>query len=153
KLHLAQALDDLATSLRRLGELAEAEPHAQQSEKLFLELVEADPEEIDNQMRLIQVQHNCGGLEMDLLRIAAAKAHLRRSRDGLVKLARQGKLDGRQHEKDEMLPRYQAELAACDAVAATPGDLTALKNNAPSQAARLLRIRVGVLLAEGRFAE
>jgi tetratricopeptide (TPR) repeat protein len=153
KLHLAQALDDLATSLRRLGELVQAEPRAQEAETLFLDLVDADPEDIDNQMRLIQVQHNCGGLEMDLLRIPSAAVHLRRSIDGLLKLARQGKLDGRPHEKDEVLPEYQAELAACEAVAKAPGDLQALKAQAPQQESRLLRIRVGVLAAEGRFSE
>jgi hypothetical protein len=87
------------------------------------------------------------------LRIPAATKHLKRSIDGLLKLDRQGKLDGRPHEKNEVLPAYRAELAACEAVAATAGDLSALKAQSSQQASRLLRIRVGVLAAEGRFGE
>ena len=118
KLHLALALDDLATTLRRLGEFAEAEPLALQSEKLFIELVEADPEDMDNQMRLVQVQHNTGALEMDLLRIPAAMVHLRRSLDELLRLDRQGTLDGRPRDREQLLPAFQRELAACEAVGA-----------------------------------
>jgi eukaryotic-like serine/threonine-protein kinase len=153
KLHLALALDDLGTTLRRLGELDDAETHALQAETLFVELVRADPEDIDNRVRLVQTQYNCGGLEMDLLRLPAAAVHLRRALDGLVELDRQGKLDGRPRDRDQLLPAFQSELIACERVAASPGDLDALKARPARQAARLLRIRVGVLVAEGRFGE
>jgi tetratricopeptide (TPR) repeat protein len=153
KLHLALALDDLATTLRRLGQFAEAEPHAHEAEKLFIELVQADPEDMDNQLRLVQIQYNCGCLEMDLLRIPTAAASLRRALNGLVELDHQGKLEGRPRDRDQLLPAFQAEVAACEALATSPGDLGALKSHSTRQAARLLRIRAGVLASEGRFGE
>ncbi len=153
KLHLALALDDLATTLRRLGQLTEAEPYAQESEKLYIELVHADPDDVDNQVRLLQTQYNCGCLEMDLLRLPAAAVHLRRALDGLTELDHQGKLDGRPRDKNQLLEPFQAELAACEAVGRSPGNVDALKSRPTRQACRLLRIRAGVLAAEGRSSE
>ena len=124
-----------------------------QSEKLFIELVEADPEDMDNQMRLVQVQHNTGALEMDLLRIPAAMVHLRRSLDELLRLDRQGTLDGRPRDREQLLPAFQRELAACEAVGASIGNIDVLKSRSTRQASRLLRIRAGVLVAEGRSGE
>ena len=73
KVHLALALDDQAVTLRKLGLLEEAGPLERQAVQHFIELVAIDPEDIDNRMRLHQTQYNRGCLELDLLRVEAAR--------------------------------------------------------------------------------
>ncbi len=153
KQHLALALDDLALTLRRMGRLAEAGIPSRRAEQLFGELVKSDPDDIDNQVRVVQTQFNFGCLEMDGLDMAAAETRLTRSLEGLLRLDRDGKLEGRPRDKDQLLKPFQNELAACRAVAASPGDLNFLKHRGHFDACRLLRIRVGVLSAAGRAGE
>ncbi len=152
KLHLALALDDLAASQRRLGQFDQASARSRQAERLFSELVEADPEDVDNQVRLVQTQFHLGCLEMDQIELPAALAHLRRARDGLLRLDRDGKLQGRPRDKEQLLPIFEAEAAACEAVLAHGGE-AGLKSRLRREAARLLRIRAGALAAAGRPGE
>jgi tetratricopeptide (TPR) repeat protein len=153
KLHLGLALDDLAMTLRRLGEIPEAGPPERQAEPLFAELAQADPDDLAIQLRLIQTRYNRARVEMDLLQIAAATSLLQSARDGLLQLDRDGKLDGRPREKPRLLPRIEAELAACQALAASPVDLNALRSRPLREACRLLRIRAGVLSLAGQWGE
>ena len=60
KLHLALALDDYGMTLRRLGQLDDASPLESQAEQYFADLVRADPEDVDNRVRLYQTQHHRG---------------------------------------------------------------------------------------------
>ena len=76
KRHLGLALDDLAMTLRRLGQISEAGPPEQQAEQLCAELAEADPDDLGDQVRLIQTRLNRGRVEMDLLQLATATALL-----------------------------------------------------------------------------
>ncbi|MGO9466039.1 MAG: protein kinase domain-containing protein [Isosphaeraceae bacterium] len=152
KLHLALALDDLAASQHRLGQFDEASARTRQSEQLFSELVQADPEDVDNQIRLVQTRYHLGCLEMDQIELRAAGDHLRLARDGLRRLDREGKLEGRPRDKDQLLPMFAAEAAACEAVT-SPDGAAALKSRPPREAARLLRIRAGALAAAGRPGE
>jgi serine/threonine protein kinase len=149
KLHLALALDDLASTQHRLGQLDQASPRLRQAEQLFSELVKADPEDVDNQVRLVQTQYHLGCLEMDQIELPAAAVHLRVARDGLLRLDRDGKLEGRPRDKEQLLPIFEAEAAACEAVA-SPAGAVALESRPPREAARLLRIRAGALAAAGR---
>jgi hypothetical protein len=80
-------------------------------------------------------------------------ALLRLAKDALLKLDDDGKLNGRPREKARLLPEIEVELAACQAVAASPGNLNALRSRPPREACRLLRICAGVLSAEGRWDE
>ncbi len=153
KIHLGLALDDLAMTLRRLGQMPEAGPREQQSEQLFAELAQADPDDLANQLRLIQIRLNRGRVEMDLFQLATAKALLQSARDGLLQLDRDGKLDGRPREKARLLPRIEGELAACQALAASPADLKALSSRSLPDACRLLRIRAGVLSVAGQWGD
>jgi tetratricopeptide (TPR) repeat protein len=152
KLHLAQALDDLATTQHRLGQLDQASPRLRQAEQLFAELVKADPEDVDNQVRWVQTRYNLGRLEMDQIALPAALAHLTLARDGLRRLDRQGKLEGRPRDKAQLLPRFEAEVTACEAVARAGGPAV-LISRPPGEAARLLRIRAGALAAAGEPGE
>ena len=77
KQHLALALDDQAMTLVRLGFLREASPLARQAEQLFGDLVRADPEDVDNRVRLYQTQFHLGCLFMDQLDMGPAKGRLR----------------------------------------------------------------------------
>ena len=72
KVHLALALDDQAMTLRRLGQIEDAGPLSGQAVQLFSELVQNDPDDIDNCLRLLQTQFNRGCIEMDQVRISAA---------------------------------------------------------------------------------
>ena len=153
KLHLALALDDLAMVQRRLGQLAEAGPPSRQAERLFAELVRADPDDVDNRLRFVQTQFNFGQLEMDGLELTAGLNRVRHALDGLLRLDREGKLAGRPRDRAQLLPAFEAELAACQALAASPRDLDALKSRPPGQSCRLLRIHVGILSASGPSGE
>jgi tetratricopeptide (TPR) repeat protein len=153
KIHLGLALDDLAMTLRRLGQIPEAGPPEQQSEQLFAELAQADPDELANQLRLIQTRLNRARVEMDLFQLATAKALLQSARDGLLQLDRDGKLDGRPREKARLLPEIDGELAACQALTATPADLKALPSRSLQDACRLLRIRAGVFSVAGKWGD
>ncbi len=153
KLHLALALDDEAVVLRKLGLLDDAAPLEQRAEQLFTELVRTDPEDVDNRMRLHQTQFHRGCLEMDRLQLKAARSHLGEALDGLTALEREGKLDGRPRDKTTLLPIFKAELAACESLAALPGDLKALQETDPPALYRLLRIRAGLLSAAGRLGD
>jgi eukaryotic-like serine/threonine-protein kinase len=153
KLHLGLALDDLAMTLRRLGQIPEAGPPEQQAEQLFAELAQADPDDLANQLRLIQTRYNRARVEMDLLQTATATALLQSARDGLLQLDRDGKLDGRPREKARLLPQIDAELAACQAVNASPADLQGLLSRPLRQACRLLRIRAGILSTAGEWSD
>jgi len=152
KLHLAQALDDLATTQHRLGQLDQASPRLRHAEQLFSELVKADPEDVDNQVRLVQTRYNLGRLEMDQLELPAAMVHLTLAHDGLLRLDREGKLEGRPRDRAQLLTRFKDEVAACEAVA-SPGGAVALKSRPPREAARLLRIRAGALTAAGHSGD
>jgi serine/threonine protein kinase len=151
KLHLALALDDQGMTLWRLGLLEEAAPLERQAEQLFSQLVDADPEDLDNQLRLHQTEYNRGCLEMDRLEVEAAKVLLRRARDGLGTLEREGKLDGRSRDRTQLLDTFKDGLAACEAIAASPGDLKELNSTGSPEACRLLRFRAGLLANAGRL--
>ncbi len=153
KVHLALALDDQAMTLSRLGRLEEAGPLSRQAEQLFTELVQIDPDDIDNRLRLLQTQFDCGCIAMDELQIKAALARIHGALDGLRLLDRDGTLEGRPRDKSQLLPRFKDEMAACQAVAASPGDLAALRSDSARETCRLLRIRAGVMAEEGRVAE
>ena len=88
-----------------------------------------------------------------MLDAQAAAAHLRQAVDGLTALEREGKLAGRPRDRKQLLQAFTSELAACEAVAASPGDLNALRSNKPPLVFRLLRIRAGLLAAAGRLGE
>ncbi|HKI20301.1 MAG TPA: hypothetical protein VKA15_20595, partial [Isosphaeraceae bacterium] len=152
KLDLALALDDLAATQHRLGQFDEASPRLRQAVQLFSELVKADPEDVDNQLRLVHTQYHLGWLEMDQIELPAASVHLRLARDGLLRLDRDRKLEGRPRDKEQLLPKFETDVATCDAVASAggPGDLS---SRPPREAARLLRIRAGALAAAGRLRD
>jgi tetratricopeptide (TPR) repeat protein len=60
KLHLGLALDDLAMTQLRLGQIRDAGPPEEQAEQLFSELAKADPDDLASQLRLIQIRLNRG---------------------------------------------------------------------------------------------
>jgi hypothetical protein len=133
--------------------MPEAGPPEQQSEQLFAALAQADPDELANQLRLIQTRLNRARLEMDLFQLATATALLESARDGLLQLGRDGKLDGRPREKARLLREIESELAACQALTASPADLNALRSRSLREACRLLRIRAGVLSEAGEWGD
>jgi serine/threonine protein kinase len=153
KLHLAQALDDQAMTLRRLGLLEDAAPLERKAEAFFSELVQNDSEDVDNRMRLHQTQYHLGCLLLDQLQVAGASAYLGQALDGLTALNREGKLDGRPRDKAQLLPRFEAEKAACLALAASPLRPGALRVTPGTDLSRLLRLQVGLLLQGGRLGE
>ena len=104
-------------------------------------------------MRLHQTQYNRGCLELDLLRVEAARGHLRQALDGLTALEREGMLQGRTRDRGQLLPYFTAEVAACDAAAALPGDLKALSLLPAPGSYRFLRIHVGLLAGAGRLGD
>ena len=154
KLHLALALDDQAMTLRRLGRLEEAGPLSRQAEQLFIELVQTDPEDIDNRMRLLQTQFHCGCIEMDQFQIKAAAAHLRacaRWSDCASKTTASSTATlatGRscsRHSRRSWQPVKPSPRR--------PGTSDALRSRSAREAIRLLRIRAAVLADEGRLVE
>ena len=149
KLHLALALDDQGMTLARLGLLEEAAPLERQAEQLFSQLVQDDAEDVDNRLRLHQTQFHRGRVEMDLLHTEAAQSQARRALDGLTALAREGKLDGRPRDRAQLLPRFEAEVAANDAVATISGDLKGFSSTDRPELYRLMRICAGLLANAG----
>jgi len=69
-----------------------------------------------------------------------------------VKLDHEGKLEGRPLEKEQLLPRFEAEFAACQALL-SGSDAAGARSRSPRQAARFLRIRTALLAQIGRSAE
>jgi serine/threonine protein kinase len=153
KLHLALALDDQAMTLRKLGLLEDAAPLEQEAARHFSELVETDPDDVDNRLRLYQTEYHLGCLEMDQLQIPAANRQLRRALDGLNALDREGKLEGRRRDKEQLLPLFAEETTACVALSAVPSQPDAFRSTPAPKLYRLLRIQFGLLLAERRVNE
>ena len=153
KLHLALALDDQGMTLSRLGLLEDAAPLERQAQQLFEQLVQADPEGIDNRLRLHQTQFHAGCVAMDRLDIHDAMALLRQALHGLDALAREGTLEWRPRDRTQLLPSFQQEAAMCEAIAAMPGDLKALSEAKPPAVYRALRIRAGLLASGGRTGD
>src|SRR5262249_41539078 len=90
----AAALDDLAGvdySQRRLGESRDLYAEA---ERLFLERLAADPDDLDTQIRLVHLQTDLARLEADESRFDRAVATAERALDRLRRLERQGRIGG-----------------------------------------------------------
>jgi tetratricopeptide (TPR) repeat protein len=153
KLHIALALDDQAKTLRKLGLLEDAALPEREAVRHFSELVEADPDDVDNRVRLYQTEFNLGCLEMDRLQIPAANVQLGRALDGLTALDREGKLDGRPRDREQLRPWFEAEITACTALSAMPPQPDAFQSTPAPRLYRLLRIQFGLLLAQGRIEE
>jgi tetratricopeptide (TPR) repeat protein len=153
KLHLALALDDQGMTLSRLGSLDQAAALERQAQQLFEQLVKADPEDIDNQLRLHQTEFNAGCVAMDRLDLHAAKALLRQALEGIETLDREGTLDGRPRDRAQLLPAFKQELAMCEAIAAMPGDLKTIITIRPPAVYRALRIATGQHASAGRTGD
>ncbi len=137
-------------TLSRLGSLDQAATLERQAQQLFEQLVKADAEDIDNQLRLHQTEFNAGRVAMDRLDLHASKVLLRQALEGLETLDREGTLDGRPRDRAQLLPAFQHELATCEAIAAMPGDLKTVIAIKPPGVYRALRISAGLLAAAGR---
>src|SRR5262249_27945849 len=153
KLHLALALDDQAMTLRKLGLLEDAAPPEREAVRHFSELVETDPDDVDNRLRLYQTEYHLGCLEMDRLQIPAANRQLGRALDGLTALDREGKLEGRPRDRQQLRPWFEAEKSACIALSAMSPQADAIRSTPVPRLYRLLRIQFGLLLAQGRAVE
>ena len=67
----------------------------EESERLFEELVAADPEDRENQVWLVHTLYQYGRLERDEDHYAKAEHDFGRALDSLRRLDREGKLEGR----------------------------------------------------------
>jgi tetratricopeptide (TPR) repeat protein len=91
---LAAALDDLAGVDSTQHRFEEARAEFDESERLFLQRLDADPEDVDTQLRLVLVQSRLGRLERDDARFARAVEVYRRALERLRQLESQEKLAG-----------------------------------------------------------
>ena len=55
----------------------------------------------------------------------------------------------RPRDREQLMPIFKAELTACEAAVASPGDLKTLGAAGPPASCRWLRIRAGLLAAAG----
>jgi tetratricopeptide (TPR) repeat protein len=153
KANLATALNDLANIAYLCRDFAEARPPYREAERLFSELVAADPDNLAIQIRLILAQIDVGRLERDESRFAAAVDFYGRALERLLRLERQGRLEGHPIFKTQRIPELRDEIANCEAAPIALESLDAVRSRPPRVATRLLLIRAKLLSAQRRQPE
>ena len=131
KFHLALAVIDSAIFALDRKKYTEARPLLEQSERLFEELVAADPEDRENQVWLVHTLYQYGRLERDEDHYAKAEDDFRRALDRLRRLDREGKLEGRPAFKYRHMKVLEREIAYCSAAPRILEDPTAARSSIP----------------------
>jgi tetratricopeptide (TPR) repeat protein len=153
KANLAIALNDLGGVAYRLRDLTEAREPFREAERLFSELVGADPENLTLQIRLTMAQTDVGRLERDESQFATAAEFFGRALERLLRLEREGRLEGRPTFKTQRIPELREEIANCEAAPVALEPLDAVRSRPPRVATRLLLIRAKLLAAQRRQPE
>ena len=151
KFHLALAVIDSAIFALDRKKYTEARPLLEQSERLFEELVAADPEDRENQVWLVHTLYQYGRLERDEDHFAKAEDDFRRALDRLRRLDREGKLEGRPAFKYRHVQALEREIAYCSAAPRILEDPTATRSTFPYVTIKLLLLRVMRLAEQSRF--
>jgi tetratricopeptide (TPR) repeat protein len=153
KFHLALAVIDSAIFALDRQKYTEARPLLKESERLFEELVSADPEDRENQVWLVHTLYQYGRLERDEDHYAKAEDDLRRALDRLRRLDREGKLEGRPAFKYTHVKALEREIAYCSAAPRILEDPTAARSRFTYVTIKLCLLRVKRLAEQSRFAE
>ena len=154
KFHLALAVIDSAICSLDQRKYAEARPPFERAERLFSELVEADPEDRETQVWLVHTLYQLGRLERDENHFDRADDDFRKALDRLRRLDREGKLEGRPAFKVRHLKALEGEIAYCAAAPRIIEDPSvAVDSPLPNVAIRLLWLRARRSADQGRPAE
>jgi tetratricopeptide (TPR) repeat protein len=153
KFHLALAEINAAIFALDRQEHSDARPLLEQSERLFEELVTADPEDRENQVWLVHVLYQYGRLERDEDHFAKAEDDFRRALDRLRRLDREGKLEGRPAFKYRHVTAIEREIAYCAAAPRVLDEPSVADSQSPSVTISLLRFRARRLAQQGHEAE
>jgi tetratricopeptide (TPR) repeat protein len=94
KSNLATALDDLGGVAGKVGRTEEARRLFGEAERLFAELVARDPENLESRIHLLHTLYNAALLNLEEARYKEAGDALRRIRDDVRKLRRDGRVEG-----------------------------------------------------------
>jgi tetratricopeptide (TPR) repeat protein len=119
---LATALDDLAGIAMARRRLDEARDLLHEAERLLLRRSEDDPDDVDNQVRLVLAHYHLGCTDRDASRFDAARRLFVRALDRLLKLEKQRKLDGMATFRDEWTGLIGRAIADCDGALALRPD-------------------------------
>jgi eukaryotic-like serine/threonine-protein kinase len=153
KANLAVALNDLAGVECRLRQWSAAGPLYREAERLLAEWVSADPEDLEAQVRLVHAQADLARWERDESHFAEAAGLFGRALGRLLRLDREGRLEGRPAYKDQYMPALREEIADCEATPDALGNLAVVRARPVREAARLLSIRARALAARDRQPE
>ena len=141
KTHLSIALDDLAGVAKNQGAFGEARQLFAEAERLFAELVKADPEHLESRLALLHTQLNMAVLEREQCRFEKAAEGFLLVRDRLLRLDREGRLEGRRG----LFTNFRVlkiEIAVCEAAPRAVRDFEFARSQPPVVAARLLLIHL-----------
>src|SRR5262249_6421399 len=136
--------------LRR--DLREASPLYAEAERLFAELVEADPENADTRLFLIHAQYDLARLHRELGRFSEAALAYRRALDCLGQFPPERRSAPPPYKflRAEVLRR---DLADCESARLALGPLAPLQARPVRDAYPLLLARVRLLIAQGRAGD
>jgi hypothetical protein len=124
-----------------------------EADRLFSEVVAADPENLDVQLRLARCQADLARLERDESHFGAAVELYGRALERLLRLEREGRLEGRPSVKVREIARWKQEMADCEAAPVALEDLDSVRSRPSRVACQLLVIRARLLLARGKTDE
>jgi tetratricopeptide (TPR) repeat protein len=153
KFHLALAVIDSAIFALDRQKYSDARPLLEQSERLFEELVAADPEDRENQVWLVHTLYQYGRLERDEDHYAKAEDDFRRALESLRRLDGAGKLEGRPAFKYRHVQSLEREIAYCSAAPRILENPTTARSTVPYVTIKLLLLRARRLAERSRIAE
>jgi hypothetical protein len=137
KQHLGIGVDDLAGVARAQGQVAEARTLYREAERIFSDVVEADPENLEPEITLLHTQINQARMEQADLQFGSAATLFRRVLDRVNRLEADGRMadgeDGFLNTKS-----LKAEIDFCDAAPRARDDFAFARNYPAALAARLL---------------
>ena len=151
--NLAVALDDLGGISATLGDPGGACALLLEAEQLFGELIEADPENVELQIKLALSRCKLGALECDEGRYDRAEEHYRRAVDHLLRLEGEGRIGHHWEYGRWSFAGLKEDLAYCRAAPGALESLDAARDHPPPLARRLLLLharRRACAGAEGR---
>jgi eukaryotic-like serine/threonine-protein kinase len=148
KLVLQTALNNLARLEVAQHQVARARNLQAESSAILVGIAEADPEDIDKQLRVIVDRYNRIVFERDDGRFAEALELIRPTLAKLLSLKREGKLEAQPRFGKEFVEELTDDLAYCEAAPRALSDLEFARSQSPALASRLLELKARRAAAE-----
>jgi len=140
KEHLGVALDDLAGVARDQHQPGEARQLFREAQRLFSELVQADPQHFESRSKQLHTQLNLARLEEHEAHFAQAAELFRTILDQVNRLKRAGRLEDR-HDAYADTRALTTEIAFCEAAPRALADTDFARSQPVIVSARLLLLK------------